>query len=257
MTNNELVVRSGAVERRYGFDGVFGEETSQKEVYNSVVSPLIDCIIAGYNCTVFAYGQTGTGKTYTMIGDRIETLEDVSVGMIPRSASHLFDELERIDSKIEHTVRVSFIEIYNEEVRDLLTGGGTTVKIYDDPENRGSVCVKGVKEATVFTVQEVNELLQVGLAERQTTSTNVNRQSSRSHSIFTLSVVTRELTVEGDELIKVGKLYLVDLAGSENIGRSGSTEMRAREAGNINKSLLTLGKVIKALAQKAQHVPPA
>lgn len=104
-------------------------------------------------------------------------------------------------------------------------------------------------------MEEIYYWLNVGLVEKQTAWTNVNRQSSRSHSIFTISVITRQVTVDGDEIMKTGKLYMVDLAGSENIGRSGSTELRAREAGNINKSLLTLGKVIKALAQKSPHVP--
>ncbi|RZC34227.1 pre-mRNA cleavage complex 2 protein Pcf11, partial [Asbolus verrucosus] len=255
MTNQELVIKSGLHERRYNFDQVFGAETSQKEIYNSVVCPLISSIMAGYNCTVFAYGQTGTGKTYTMIGGKIGTSEEASFGLIPRSAAHLFDELGRINSKIEHTVRVSFIEIYNEEVRDLLSDSTVQLKIFENPENKGSICLKGLKEATVFSLQEVYDWLNVGLIERQTASTIMNHQSSRSHSIFTLTVLTRQLTVDGDELIKTGKLYLVDLAGSENVGRSGSIEIRAREAGTINRSLLTLGKVIKALAQKAQHVP--
>ncbi|XP_008192545.1 kinesin-like protein KIF11-A [Tribolium castaneum] len=255
MTNNEIIIKSGLNEKRYGFDRVFGEETSQKEIYNSVVAPLINCIISGYNCTVFAYGQTGTGKTYTMIGNQAINPEDSTIGLIPRAAAHLLEELEQINSKIEYTVRISFIEIYNEEVHDLLNSSSIPLKIFEDPDNKGSVCIKGVKEATVLNLQEVYDWLNIGLVERQTASTNMNRHSSRSHSIFTISVLTRQLTVEGDELITIGKLYLVDLAGSENVGRSGSTELRAREAGNINKSLLTLGKVIKALAQKTQHVP--
>lgn len=254
MTSTELIIKSGIQEKRYGFDQVFGEETSQKEIYNSVVAPLINCIISGYNCTVFAYGQTGTGKTYTMIGNHTINSVDSTVGLIPRAAVHLFEELEQVNSKIEYTVRISFIEIYNEEVHDLLNNS-INLKIFEDPDSKGSVCIKGVKEATVLNLQEVYDWLNLGLVERQTASTNMNRHSSRSHSIFTISVLTRRLTVEGDELITIGKLYLVDLAGSENLARSGSTEIRAREAGNINKSLLTLGKVIKALSQKAQHVP--
>ncbi|RZC36842.1 Kinesin and/or SCP-1 domain containing protein, partial [Asbolus verrucosus] len=259
ITQSEIVLKSGSTEKKYNFDRVFGEEASQAEIYNVVVYPLIDYIISGYNCTVFAYGQTGTGKTHTMIGSiigpRVDFNNDISVGMIPRAAVQLFSQLEKLDANTEYTVTVSFIEIYNEEVRDLLVRDSTPLRIFDDPESKGSIYMKGLTDVTVCNTNEVYEWLSIGTMERQTASTNLNRHSSRSHTIFTLMVRTRETTVDGEELIKTGKLHLIDLAGSENIGRSGATEMRAREAGTINKSLLTLGKVIKALAQKMQHIP--
>lgn len=127
-------------------------------------------------------------------------------------------------------------------------------RVYDDPENKGSVLLKEVRTPTTLNTRDVYEWLKIGLQERQTAATNLNRESSRSHTLFTIQVNIIE-SVNGGHLIKAGKLHLVDLAGSENVGRSGATEQRAREAGTINKSLLTIGKVIKALVQKAPHVP--
>jgi kinesin family protein 11 len=256
-SSQELCIKSGSLEKQYTFDKVLGSKASQFEVYSVVVFPLIDCILSGYTCTVFAYGPTGTGKTYTMIGQNITPStnfdNDPSIGIIPRAAAHLFSELKRLNK--EFTVTISFIEIYNEEVRDLLIKDSVPLRVYDDPDNKGSTCIKGLCEVTVHNTNEVYNLLNMGTAERQTAATNLNRLSSRSHTIFTILVRTRELTIDGEEIIKSGKLNLIDLAGSENIGKSGATDMRAREAGTINKSLLTLGKVIKALASKMQHVP--
>ncbi|KAH9520444.1 Kinesin- protein 11, partial [Bulinus truncatus] len=247
--------------KTYTFDHVFPQDSEQIDVYKSVVMPVVEEVLAGYNCTIFAYGQTGTGKTFTMEGDRTEGLkstweEDPLSGIIPRAMHQIFDYLQ-IQSDIEYSVRVSFMELYNEELFDLL---GSTVdplrlRIYEDNTKKGSVIISGLEEVVVRNKDEVYEILERGTAKRSTASTLMNAVSSRSHSVFSVTIHIKENTIDGEELLKTGKLYLVDLAGSENIARSGAVDKRAREAGNINQSLLTLGRVITALVEHAPHIP--
>ncbi|XP_044257174.1 kinesin-like protein KIF11 [Tribolium madens] len=255
-SQTELVLKCGANEKNYTFDRVFAGGAIQAEVYDVVVRPLVDSMLLGCTCTVFAYGPTGTGKTYTMVGDTVNTsvdfINDPSVGMVPRAATDIFDKLSQLG--VEYNVSVSYVEIYNEEIRDLLCSDGPCLRIYDDPDNRGATCIKGVSEVPVKDCNELFEMLMIGANDRHIADTNINRQSSRSHTIFTILVTIRELS-NGEEIVKTGKIHLIDLAGSENVGRSGATDLRARQAGTINKSLLTLAKVIKALAFKSPHVP--
>ncbi|RDB21393.1 Kinesin-like protein bimC [Hypsizygus marmoreus] len=263
--------------RTYPFDLVFGPEADQSMIYHEVVSPMLEEVLMGYNCTLFAYGQTGTGKTYTMQGDLNPTPlgnPSANAGMIPRVLFRLFHQLER--SKSDYSVKVSFIELYNEELRDLLANDlsapmGTTqpmglavkdstkvvdngLKIFDDTNKRG-VMIQGLEEITVKDSQAALALLTKGSHRRQIAATKFNDHSSRSHSVFSITVHVKEPSLVGEDLLKVGKLNLVDLAGSENIGRSGAENKRAREAGMINQSLLTLGRVINALVDKASHIP--
>nr|CAD7407179.1 unnamed protein product [Timema cristinae] len=246
--------------KTFSFDRVFDPSSKQMDVYKTVLNPLIDEVLAGYNCTVFAYGQTGTGKTYTMEGERtndpaIPWDADPLSGLIPRSLSHLFDELRRLQA--EFTVRVSYLELYNEELIDLLSTSNDPSKInlYEDPLKKGSVIVSGLEEVTVHTKNEIYNIMEKGSMKRQTASTLMNAQSSRSHTVFSITVHIKENSIDGEELLKTGKLNLVDLAGSENIGRSGAENKRAREAGNINQSLLTLGRVITSLVERTPHIP--
>lgn len=246
--------------KSYYFDKVFGPDSKQIEVYNNVVKPLIDQSLLGFNCTVFAYGQTGTGKTYTMEGyrsdDDLDWMEDPHSGIIPRAISQLFDTLVERDS--ESSVRVSFLELYNEETYDLLgpENDVTKLKIYEDSKRRGSVLVNGLEEIVVTSKEEIYDILKRGSHKRQTAATLLNACSSRSHTIFSITVHVKDSSPGAEEMLKIGKLNLVDLAGSENIGRSGALDKRAREAGNINQSLLTLGRVITALVdERASHVP--
>ena len=178
------------------------------------------------------YGQTGTGKTHTMEGDW-STGQDMSgswendpnVGVIPRSVAHLFTILNSI-SNCEYSVKISFIELYNEELSDLLSDSTEETKplrIFDDSARKGSVLIPNLSEVVVKNKSEVYSILQKGVNRRQTATTLMNSQSSRSHSIFTVTVFIKEKSIEGEETIKVGKLNLVDLAGSENIERSGAT----------------------------------
>uniref|UniRef100_A0A3P8WE67 Kinesin-like protein n=1 Tax=Cynoglossus semilaevis TaxID=244447 RepID=A0A3P8WE67_CYNSE len=263
----EVLVRTGglndkASRKTYTFDMVFGPAAKQIEVYRSVVCPILDEVIMGYNCTVFAYGQTGTGKTFTMEGERspdeqFTWEEDPLAGIIPRTLHQIFEKLT--ENGTEFSVKVSLLEIYNEELFDLLSPSEDVterLQLFDDPRNkRGGVVVKGLEEVTVHNKDEVYQILERGSAKRRTASTLMNSYSSRSHSVFSVTIHMKEMTLDGEELVKIGKLNLVDLAGSENIGRSGAVDKRAREAGNINQSLLTLGRVITALVEKRPHVP--
>ena len=150
------------------------------------------------------------------------------------------------------------MELYNEELFDLLSSGEECVRLtmYDDANKKGSVLIKGLREVAVHNKDEVYNILEKGLLRRQTASTQLNAQSSRSHTVFTVTVHIKEICPDDDEVfLKIGKLNLVDLAGSESIGRSGALDKRAREAGLINQSLLTLGRVITCLVDHSPHVP--
>ncbi|XP_026800122.3 kinesin-like protein KIF11 [Pangasianodon hypophthalmus] len=262
----EVMVRTGNVtdktsRKTYTFDMVFGPSAKQIDVYRSVVCPILDEVIMGYNCTVFAYGQTGTGKTFTMEGERSPNEEftweeDPLAGIIPRTLHQIFEKLT--SNGTEFSVKVSLLEIYNEELFDLLSPSPDVterLQLFDDPRNKRGVIVKGLEEITVHNKNEVYQILERGAAKRKTASTLMNAYSSRSHSVFSVTIHMKEITLDGEELVKIGKLNLVDLAGSENIGRSGAVDKRAREAGNINQSLLTLGRVITALVERGPHVP--
>ncbi|KAB1271670.1 Kinesin-like protein KIF11 [Camelus dromedarius] len=236
----EVSVRTGGLadkssRKTYTFDMVFGASTKQIDVYRSVVCPILDEVIMGYNCTIFAYGQTGTGKTFTMEGERSPNEEytweqDPLAGIIPRTLHQIFEKLT--DNGTEFSVKVSLLEIYNEELFDLLNPSSDVserLQMFDDPRNKRGVIIKGLEEITVHNKDEVYQILEKGAAKRTTAATLMNAYSRKHQS--------------------------VDLAGSENIGRSGAVDKRAREAGNINQSLLTLGRVITALVERTPHVP--
>ena len=215
-------------------------------------------MVAGYNCTIFAYGQTGTGKTYTMSGDMSDTLGLISdsAGIIPRVLNSLFRKLDADGG--ESSVKCSFIELYNEELRDLLSpDDGTKLKIYEDGQKKGHAVtlVQGMEESHIKTAADGINLLQNGSHKRQVAATKCNELSSRSHTVFTVTAYIKRTTDVGEDFVSAGKLNLVDLAGSENIQRSGAENKRAAEAGLINKSLLTLGRVINALVERGSHIP--
>ncbi|CAM9258449.1 unnamed protein product, partial [Phaeothamnion confervicola] len=251
--SNRVRVHHKKMDKTYPYDRVFGPYVSQEEVFASTVAPIVEETLNGFNCTVFAYGQTGTGKTHTMEGE-IGSLE--LMGVIPRSVHAIFDRLERMNA--DYTVRVSFLELYNEELADLLatrdgSGGGGKVVLREDAR-RGVMCC-GLEEVQVLGAADIFPILTRGIQERKTAETLMNKTSSRSHSIFSLKLMIKETCADGQEVMRNGQLNLVDLAGSECVGRSGATANRAREAGNINQSLLTLGRVITALVEHHPHVP--
>ncbi|XP_047993902.1 kinesin-like protein Klp61F isoform X2 [Leguminivora glycinivorella] len=267
VNGREVVVRQSqqtSLTKKFTFDRAFGPHTKQIEVYQQVVSPLIKEVLCGYNCTVFAYGQTGTGKTHTMVGEstgdeNVNWQNDPLAGIIPRALSQLFDEL-RI-SNTEYTVRVSYLELYNEELFDLLSSSedNSKLRIYEDVTRKGANIVNGLEEITVYNKNEVYKIMEQGQERKRVASTLMNAQSSRSHTVFTIVAHMKENNQEGEELVKIGKLNLVDLAGSENISKAGSDnpakKERARECVNINQSLLTLGRVITALVERHPHIP--
>ena len=326
--------------KTYLFDQVFGAESDQNLVFDITTKNYIQEMMEGYNCTVFAYGQTGTGKTYTMSGD-INILGDVEsqdkillgehAGIIPRVLVDLFQRLSN-ETNNDFSVKVSFLELYNEKLTDLLASGESeeeTIRIFDNNNNNNNnnnginhmhqgninsttkngtvsssknssvsgqnsksysssnsgnqhssshdsnniannhhskvnnknisnsaIIVKGMEEIYIKSAYEGLQLLTEGSLKRKVASTKCNDLSSRSHTIFTITThITKTDPISGEQYVKIGKLNLVDLAGSENINRSGAENIRAQEAGLINKSLLTLGRVINALVDYSQHVP--
>ncbi|ACO65676.1 predicted protein, partial [Micromonas commoda] len=261
------------VDRTYNFDQVFGAHATQEDIYDDAVRPVVEEVLEGFNCTIFAYGQTGTGKTHTMEGyhdwddassDSFADSMPSNAGVIPRAMSHIFAHLKA--KGVEHSVKCTFLELYNEEITDLLavsdlvegTVEAANAKAPKHPlmeDGKGGVAVKGLEEVAVANPEEIFDHIRRGSAKRRTAETLMNKQSSRSHSVFSVTVHTKESTPDGEDVIRCGKLNLVDLAGSENISRSGAVDKRAREAGEINKSLLTLGRVIAALVAGGGHVP--
>lgn len=254
----EVSIQTGPLalsNKTYSFDRVFGAEADQSMVYDQVVSPILEEALSGYNCTIFAYGQTGTGKTYTMSGDVSDNYGTFAhdAGIIPRALYRMFLALEAEES--EYSVKCSFIELYNEELRDLISKDDERkVKIFEDSSRKG-IIIQGMEEAYIKDATEGLKLLQDGSHKRQVAATKCNDLSSRSHTVFTITVHVKEVSSNGEEYLRIGKLNLVDLAGSENISRSGAENKRAREAGMINQSLLTLGRVINALVDRSSHIP--
>ncbi|KAI4176041.1 MAG: hypothetical protein LQ343_001323 [Gyalolechia ehrenbergii] len=257
--NVELSMGLSALSNKtYHFDKVFSPAADQAMVFDDVVTPLLDEMLQGYNCTIFAYGQTGTGKTYTMTGDMSETFGILSdaAGVIPRVLQSLFTRIEADGA--ETSVKCSFIELYNEELRDLVAIDDTTkLKIYEDGQRKGNgaTIVQGMEESYIKSAGAGIKLLQDGSHKRQVAATKCNDLSSRSHTVFTITAYIKRTAENGEDFVSAGKLNLVDLAGSENIQRSGAENKRAAEAGLINKSLLTLGRVINALVEKGSHIP--
>ncbi|CAL5388085.1 unnamed protein product [Camellia sinensis] len=253
------------LDKSFVFDKVFGPKSQQKDLYEQATAPIVNEALEGYNCTIFAYGQTGTGKTYTMEGEGRKQKSGEfhnAVGMIPRAVQQIFDTLEAQNT--EYSMKVTFLELYNEEITDLLVPDEVSKSLDDKSrkpialmeDGKGAVFVRGLEERVVCTADEIYKILEEGSGRKHTADTLLNKQSNRSHSIFSITIHTKECSIEGIELIKCGKLNLVDLAGAENILRSGAREERARrEAGEINKSLLTLGRVINALVDQSVHVP--
>ncbi|MBA0838298.1 hypothetical protein Goarm_010370 [Gossypium armourianum] len=256
-------VANKQVDRVFTFDKVFGPKAQQRTIYDQAIAPIVNEVLDGFNCTVFAYGQTGTGKTYTMEGGMRNKGGDLpaEAGVIPRAVRQIFDTLEAQNA--DYSMKVTFLELYNEEITDLLAPEESSryaedrqrkpISLMED--GKGCVIMRGLEEEAVYSANEIYTLLERGAAKRRTADTLLNKRSSRSHSVFSITVHIKESAVGDEELIKCGKLNLVDLAGSENISRSGAREGRAREAGEINKSLLTLGRVISALVEHSAHIP--
>ncbi|RAL66856.1 hypothetical protein DID88_007638 [Monilinia fructigena] len=233
----------------FTFDRVFGMSSRQKDIFDFSIKPTVDDILNGYNGTVFAYGQTGAGKSYTMMGTNLDN--DDGRGVIPRIVEQIFASILSSPGTIEYTVRVSYMEIYMERIRDLLQPQNDNLPIHEE-KNRG-VYVKGLLEVYVSSVQEVYEVLKRGGDARVVASTNMNAESSRSHSIFVITITQKNVETGS---AKSGQLFLVDLAGSEKVGKTGASGQTLEEAKKINKSLSALGMVINNLTDgKSSHIP--
>ncbi|KAM3274337.1 hypothetical protein ACQJBY_043457 [Aegilops geniculata] len=272
----------------FTFDHVYGSSgTPSTAMFDECVAPLVEGLFQGYNATVLAYGQTGSGKTYTM-GTACK--EGTHVGIIPRAMAALFDKIDKLKNQVDFQLRVSFIEILKEEVRDLLdpatvaagkveNGNGHAGKLSVPGKppvqiregSNGVITLSGSTEVHVTTQKEMTTCLEQGSLSRATGSTNMNNQSSRSHAIFT---ITLEQMRKADPIMAsdgmpieemnddylCAKLHLVDLAGSERAKRTGSDGLRFKEGVHINRGLLALGNVISALGDEKKrkegaHVP--
>lgn len=257
----------------YTFDHVGDEGTTQSAVFKAVGVPIVEACLAGYNSTIFAYGQTGAGKTHTMYGNMSDPQER---GLMPRVLERMFDEIEVARAAEGETLqcdcRCSLLEIYNEHISDLLDpspppettrfggvkareDGRAEKKIVLREDAARGICVDGVKEEAVATAHEALQALNAGLTSRHVGSTAMNATSSRSHTVFTLNVQLVRVSSEGVRRVRRSQLHLVDLAGSERQKDTHASGVRLREACAINQSLSTLGNCIKALVS-GQMKPP-
>ncbi|XP_028659009.2 kinesin-like protein KIF27 [Erpetoichthys calabaricus] len=258
-------------DRAFTFDFVFGQKSAQDEVYASCIKPLVLSFLEGYNVTIFAYGQTGSGKTYTLGGGHVVAASDEEKGIIPRAIHEIFQSIAE-NHNTDFTVKVSYIEVHKEELRDLLELETSSKDMHIREDENGNTVIVGAKEFIVESADEVTHLLEGGNAARHTGTTQMNEYSSRSHAILTIIVDQQVRKIDG--VLKNGwdvekgsptsvhlissKFHFVDLAGSERVTKTGNTGERFKESVQINSGLLALGNVISALGdpkRKSQHVP--
>ncbi|XP_034406150.1 kinesin family member 4 [Cyclopterus lumpus] len=243
-------------EKAFTYDYVFDPTAEQEEVFNSTVSPLLCGLFKGYHATVLAYGQTGSGKTFSMGGTYTSAQEnDPSVGVIPRVIRRIFEEKDK-RTACEFCLAVSYLEIYNEDILDLLCPSKDKAGLCIREDPKEGIKIVGLTERQVSTAQEMVGCLEVGNSARTVASTAMNAASSRSHAIFTITLEQRRGTDKADSV--VSKLHLVDLAGSERQKKTKAEGDRLKEGISINRGLLSLGNVISALgdeSKKSSFVP--
>ena len=235
---------------RFTFDSIFDMDSLQEDVYNITAKQAVQSVLEGYNSTIFCYGQTGTGKTYTMEGFTYES-KNPNRGIIQRTIQDIFNYIEMTSNEnTKFIIRASFLQIYNESISDLLKPDKKNLQIREDKKK--GIYVDLLSEWAVRTPVDLYALLKKGGNLRATSSTYMNDVSSRSHAVFVITVeqMTTELNQGNKTQIKVGKLNLVDLAGSERIRITGTTGQQLEESKKINKSLSCLGNVINALTDK-------
>lgn len=263
--------------KNFSLDWVADESISQENFYNYVANPILKSFFQGYNCTIFAYGQTGAGKSHTMLGstDSIFEYNSINHGLIPRIINSIFDQnknrsfiinpeddLDNFrDMKFE--IKCSCLEIYQEQIIDLLNCSNNSHKesenliIREDPK-RG-MYIEGIREEIILNQRNALELIMLGLKNRHQAATYMNAESSRSHLIFTIFLNYSFSNKEGLITSRNSRLHLIDLAGSERQKATRAIGERIKEAGMINKSLSTLGNVINALVEfsdgKTKYVP--
>ncbi|XP_034640204.1 kinesin-like protein KIF7 isoform X1 [Trachemys scripta elegans] len=256
--------------RHFHFDAVFTESSNQESVYGACVQPLVEAFFEGFNVTVFAYGQTGSGKTYTIGEASVSSINEDEQGIIPRAMAETFKLIDENDL-IDYTVRVSYLEVYKEEFQDLLQVETASKDIQIREDDKGNIVLYGVKETEVEGLDEVLSLLEMGNTVKHTGATHINTQSSRSHTIFTVTMEQRRgagrlthltlhdrASVPASGQVLASKFHFVDLAGSERVVKTGNTGERLKESIQINSGLLALGNVISALGdprRKCSHIP--
>ena len=258
LKNNFIQIQKEYDTKTFNYDHIYPEDSNQQEIFEETSKNVVQSVLNGYNGTIFAYGQTGTGKTYTMVG---EFRNENNKGIIPRAFDYIFESVKQ-DNEHKYNIMISFIQIYLEHIQDLIEPTKKDIRIRESPEE--GVYLEGVKWVKVNNTQECAEQFHKGEKNRVTESTIMNKDSSRSHAILIAKIEKSvvfskekldELRKESNEKIKAERvmtnsyLYLVDLAGSERVKKTKAVEMRLEEAKKINFSLLTLGKCINALAE--------
>ncbi|XP_059751416.1 kinesin-like protein KIF17 isoform X2 [Balaenoptera ricei] len=249
-----FIQNPGAVDqppKQFTFDGAYYMDHFTEQIYNEIAYPLVEGVTEGYNGTIFAYGQTGSGKSFTMQGLPNPLCQR---GIIPRAFEHIFESVQCAENT-KFLVRASYLEIYNEDVRDLLgTDTKQKLELKEHPEK--GAYVKGLSMHTVHSVAQCERVMETGWKNRSVGYTLMNKESSRSHSIFTISIEIYAVDERGKDHLRAGKLNLVDLAGSERQSKTGATGERLKEATKINLSLSALGNVISALVDgRCKHIP--
>ncbi|KAK1892937.1 Kinesin-like protein KIF27 [Dissostichus eleginoides] len=246
-------------DRLFSFDHAFGPTASQDEVHESCVQPLVESLLEGYNATVFCYGQTGSGKTYTIGGGNLSE-EGGIIDRVSQDVFLLLEEKRKNSDGGEAKVGVSYMELYKEELRDLLELHTIHKELHIREDERGNTVVVGAKEMVVTSAEELLSVIETGNALRHTGTTGMNEHSSRSHTILTLQLIQCCHSNNSSlKSVRSSKLCLVDLAGSERAGKTGNTGTRLKESVHINTGLLALGNVIRALSDpgrnRSVHIP--
>uniref|UniRef100_A0A8D1MYG8 Kinesin-like protein KIF19 n=1 Tax=Sus scrofa TaxID=9823 RepID=A0A8D1MYG8_PIG len=230
-------------EKSYLFDVAFDFTATQEMVYQATTKSLIEGVISGYNATVFAYGPTGCGKTYTMLGT------DHEPGIYVRTLNDLFRAIEETSDDMEYEVSMSYLEIYNEMIRDLLNPALGYLELRED--SKGVIQVAGITEVSTINAKEIMQLLMKGNRQRTQEPTAANQTSSRSHAVLQVAVRQRSRVRNILQEVRQGRLFMVDLAGSERASQTQNRGQRMKEGAHINRSLLALGNCINALSDKS------
>lgn len=229
-------------EKSYLFDVAFDFTATQEMVYQATTKSLIEGVISGYNATVFAYGPTGCGKTYTMLGT------DHEPGIYVRTLNDLFRAIEETSNDMEYEVSMSYLEIYNEMIRDLLNPALGYLELRED--SKGVIQVAGITEVSTINAKEIMQLLMKGNRQRTQEPTAANQTSSRSHAVLQVAVRQRNRVKNILQEVRQGRLFMIDLAGSERASQTQNRGQRMKEGAHINRSLLALGNCINALSDK-------
>ncbi|XP_069821875.1 kinesin-like protein KIF18A isoform X2 [Dendropsophus ebraccatus] len=248
-TANRDVTKRKNKDLKFVFDCVFDENSTQQEVFDQTTKVVLDGVLNGYNCTVLAYGATGAGKTHTMLGSAGEP------GVMYLTMMDLYNRIESMKEEKVCNVAVSYLEVYNEQIRDLLANSGS-LAVREDAQK--GVVVQGLTLHQPKSAENILQMLDYGNKNRTQHPTDMNATSSRSHAVFQIYLRQQDKSASINQNVKIAKMSLIDLAGSERASATNAKGERLREGTNINRSLLALGNVINALADpktKKQHIP--